>query len=110
MNCDMEKVVCFLGCRGLRESCLYPHPPLAPQRFPFQQSFLFFPFVPHDCLSATRFNSMLVLYKVRNGGLRYCFFCNESERCKKNKKKQPVHTLKPYEQRNYFLLLVSPLV
>lgn len=24
------------------------------------------------------------------------------------KKKKTVHTLKPYEQRNYFLLLVSP--
>lgn len=29
---------------------------------------------------------------------------------KKQKKKKPVHTLNPYEQRRYFLLLVSPLV
>ncbi len=29
-----------------------------------------------------------------------------SEKCRK----KPVHTLKPYEQRNYLLLLVSPLV
>lgn len=38
------------------------------------------------------------------------FFVMKVKDVKKNKKNQPVHTLKPYEQRNYFLLLVSPLV
>lgn len=72
MNCDMEKVVCFLlffllGCRGLRKSCLYP------QTVSLSVVLSLLSLSPHDCLSATGFNSMLVLYKVRNGGLRYCF-------------------------------------
>lgn len=60
-----------------------------PNGFPFGSPFLLFHFFSHrhDCLSATRYNSMLVLYKVRNGGLQYCF-CNKSERCKKAKKKK----------------------
>lgn len=104
---EVDEVVMFLGCRGLRKSCLCPQP----QRFPLSLVFFFSlspPFVPHphDCLSATRFNSMLVLYKVRNGGLRYCFFCNESERCKKN----CTYFKTLWAERNYFLLLVSPLV
>lgn len=95
MNSNLEK-------RSLK-SRVYPEP----QRFSLHP---YSPPVPHphDCLSATRFNSLLVLYKLRNGGLGYflfvCFFfCNESERCKIS-----VHTLKSYEQRHFLLLF--PLV
>lgn len=97
MNSNLEK-------RSLK-SRLYPEP----------QRFSLYPYPPpiphpHDCLSATRFNSLLVLYKLRNDGLGYCFclfvcffFCNESERCKIS-----VHTLKSYEQRHFLPLF--PLV
>lgn len=51
---------------------------------------------------------MLVLYKVRNGGLRYCFsFCNESEKCKKKKeKKDNVNTLKTLSREVIFCCFV----
>lgn len=61
MNSNLEK-------RSLK-SRLYPEP----------QQFSLHPYPPpvphpHDCLSATRFNSLLVLYKLRNGGLGYFLF------------------------------------
>lgn len=60
MNCDMEKVVSFLLQRFKKILPVY----FALNGFPFKV-FLSFPFVSYDCLSATRLNSMLVLYKVR---------------------------------------------
>lgn len=43
MNCNVEKVVLLLSCRGSRKSCLYPHPPC--NGFPlFQEPFS--PFLP----------------------------------------------------------------
>lgn len=100
MNCDMEKVVCFLGCRVLRKSCLYP------QRFTFSLLPLCFSWL----LLSHKIYFNVSTVQSKKWWTWILFFVMKVKDVKKNKKKQPVHTLKPYEQRNYFLLLVSPLV